>query len=675
MTERCGISVVIPVYNGADTIGEQLRAVLDQSVNCEFEVIVADNGSTDRTREIAEGFARADARVRVIDASAIPRSGAGAKNLGVEAARSPLLAFCDADDLVAPGWLQETVDGLREAPVVHAALERWRFNPKLRGAVAEYSFGGDWGRVPVLSGGGFGIRRDLYLSIGGFDPHFPGTPDTEFGIRLYKSTRVRPREQPGAVIHVRLPDSTSATFRRSRALGQTNRLLAARHHDVIERRSIRIVLASLLWILRHVPDAVRGRGRLMWIRRTANTLGEIESYVRPSLARRIRAERRMEPTVKKTKTVLMFAQDLRGEGGLEQSSIANARIISEGRTVDLIYGGGGRLLEDWERCCRRTLSLGSLRLRRREPARLVLQIARSIAFCASQSPDVIYCQSMYELPLARVLARTLRRPLVMHLRHAPSVVSKKNVRRLGAVDRAIAASESAAHDWISAFPSLQGKTRVIPNGVDLHRFVPVSADEKLTLRSRLDIPADALVVGYLGRFSPEKGPLDAIEAVRRIGRPNVHLLLAGSAAECGEYGKRVLNAGTATTRILEFQPEIERIIQAVDLVVVPSYSETFGRIVIESLACGVPVLASRVGGIPEILRDLPGAMFEAGNIAELASKIEQRLVHEAEIDPESPLLRDIAARYDERSVALRIDSALMDWTDRREGQRTRVAKS
>ena len=101
----CEISVVIPVLNGADTLSEQLDAVLAQEGVESFEIVVVDNGSTDGTPELAAAYADRDRRVRLVDGSRAPKGGAAAKNLGVEAAKAELIAFCDADDVVRPGWL------------------------------------------------------------------------------------------------------------------------------------------------------------------------------------------------------------------------------------------------------------------------------------------------------------------------------------------------------------------------------------------------------------------------------------------------------------------------------------------------------------------------------------------------------------------------------------------
>jgi len=99
------VSVVIPCRNGARTLGEQLEALSAQQTSAEFEVVVADNGSTDDTATVVRNHAAKDARIRLVDASHAKGSNV-ARNSGVRAAQGELIALCDADDVVQPGWLE-----------------------------------------------------------------------------------------------------------------------------------------------------------------------------------------------------------------------------------------------------------------------------------------------------------------------------------------------------------------------------------------------------------------------------------------------------------------------------------------------------------------------------------------------------------------------------------------
>jgi glycosyltransferase involved in cell wall biosynthesis len=109
------ISVVMATYNRCGLLAQSIEALLNQRTeNLEYEVIVVDNNSTDRTRDKIRAYARQDARVRYVFE---PRQGvAYGRNTGIEAARADLIAFCDDDVWVAPDWLQQIYDGLARFP-------------------------------------------------------------------------------------------------------------------------------------------------------------------------------------------------------------------------------------------------------------------------------------------------------------------------------------------------------------------------------------------------------------------------------------------------------------------------------------------------------------------------------------------------------------------------------
>jgi glycosyltransferase involved in cell wall biosynthesis len=111
------ISVVLPAFNAAQVIEIQLEALACQDFPGSWEVIVSDNGSTDRLMAVTRTWSQHLPSLSVIDASAIPGAGF-ARNCGVRAARSTRIAFCDADDVVTPSWLTAIYQGLEDCDIV-----------------------------------------------------------------------------------------------------------------------------------------------------------------------------------------------------------------------------------------------------------------------------------------------------------------------------------------------------------------------------------------------------------------------------------------------------------------------------------------------------------------------------------------------------------------------------
>lgn len=271
------MSVAIPVRNGAATIGEQLRAVLAQECTATFEVVVADNGSTDATAAVVAAIAARDGRVRLV-AAADEGSEPCARNAAVAACRAPIVACCDADDVVRPGWLAAIVEAFAGgAHAVSVTREYWTLNPGFREAGNRRTHLNTW-----LAGGAFAVRRDLYLELGGFDQSMPVGADTEFGFRLQLATGRRAVLLPDAVVSVRLARDSWAVFRRARRQARTWPELRRRHPSEMtptaaDMPALRGRMAW--WLLRNAP-LVAGRRRLRWFEVAGTVVGELEGSIR-----------------------------------------------------------------------------------------------------------------------------------------------------------------------------------------------------------------------------------------------------------------------------------------------------------------------------------------------------------------------------------------------------------
>ncbi|PJH75191.1 MAG: hypothetical protein CO064_07990 [Anaerolineae bacterium CG_4_9_14_0_8_um_filter_58_9] len=142
----------------------------------------------------------------------------------------------------------------------------------------------------------------------------------------------------------------------------------------------------------------------------------------------------------------------------------------------------------------------------------------------------------------------------------------------------------------------------IPNGVDTGRFAPLAPAQKKALRSRLALPAEARIVIFVGRLAPEKR-VDLLTGIWRSVRqavPRALLLILGSGPEEAGLKQR---AGDGIL-FLGSQPDVTPYLQAADLFVLPSAAEGLSLALLEALACGLPVIATSVGGNPEVIRHL-----------------------------------------------------------------------
>lgn len=151
-----------------------------------------------------------------------------------------------------------------------------------------------------------------------------------------------------------------------------------------------------------------------------------------------------------------------------------------------------------------------------------------------------------------------------------------------------------------------------PLGVDTGIYSPRRAASGL--RARLGLPPHARLLVYAGRFTREKRLPLLLEAVRRLGEP-YHLLVIGSGPEL---------PGGARVHRLPFQRDPARLaslVGACDLLVHPGDRETFGMVVLEAMACGIPVLGTAAGGVAELVDDEVGMLVAANDAGALAEGI------------------------------------------------------
>lgn len=276
------LSVVIPVHNGAATLGEQLRAVVAAADDL-TEVVVVDNRSTDASRQIAERFAANCPRVRVIAAD--HRLGAAhARNVGATAASGDLLAFCDSDDVIADEWPAAMREALRDAEYVTGPVDLDRLNPPWLASSRGRRFYAQLPRtvadIPFAHGCNVGIRRTTMQRVGGFDEQLRTGEDIDFAIRAWQQgIRLAWSEQ--AVVHYRLPRRAVDRWRQGMAYGR-----AAHHlHELVGepwdvRRRVAAQVHRLQWLARTSPMTVRADHRARWLWTLASLVGEVRGRER-----------------------------------------------------------------------------------------------------------------------------------------------------------------------------------------------------------------------------------------------------------------------------------------------------------------------------------------------------------------------------------------------------------
>lgn len=226
------VTVVIPVLNGGWCISEQLDALARQDVGQPFEILICDNGSTDDTVAVAQGWSERLPGLRVVDAST-RRGASHARNIGIREAKGDLIAFCDADDVVAPQWLSTMLAAVRPGLMVNGWSDLSLLNP-----AGTYSGDGmqrelimRCGYLPGIESCNLAMTTADARGIQGFDESYLFAEDIDFAWRAQQQgieVGIAP-----AVVHYRLRVDVMQLFRQHRNWAYWSIMLRCRHQHVI----------------------------------------------------------------------------------------------------------------------------------------------------------------------------------------------------------------------------------------------------------------------------------------------------------------------------------------------------------------------------------------------------------------------------------------------------------
>lgn len=233
-------------------------------------------------------------------------------------------------------------------------------------------------------------------------------------------------------------------------------------------------------------------------------------------------------------------------------------------------------------------------------------------------------------------------------------------------DAAFAVSEQLRRDLVAHLGVPERRFEVIYNGVDSTRIM--RADRGVARRA-LGAGGDDLVIGSVGRLVSVKNYELLLRAFARVAasRARVRLLLVGEGPERGRLERAAAEAGIASrTELLGHREDVADLLVGLDVFVLPSVSEGMSNTLLEAMAAGVPVVASDVGGNPEIVEDgRSGLLFPSRDEAALAARLARLL--------DDPSARDELGRAGRERVAREFSMGAM--IDRYEALYERIARS
>ncbi|MCM8813733.1 MAG: glycosyltransferase [Candidatus Omnitrophica bacterium] len=312
-------------------------------------------------------------------------------------------------------------------------------------------------------------------------------------------------------------------------------------------------------------------------------------------------------------------------GGVETGTVDVARSLTAQGHRAIVISAGGPLVGELERAGVRHYTLPVHKKSLPTALRMVFAVRRIIR---REQADIVHARSRVPAWIAYAATRLTRAAFITtcHGHYSPHFFS----RIMGRGRRVIVISEHIGRHMISAFGTPRERLQLIYRGVDLSRF----SFRGFYTRS----PRQGAVVGIVGRITPLKGHVYFIRAMAELRRqfPGLRARIIGDAPDSRrEYLQRLqaLVKELGLSDVVEFcgaAADVRAALQDLDvLVMATTTAEAFGRVIIEAGAVGVPVVATAVGGVVEIITDgKEGLLAEPENVPALAAAV-RRCIEDA----------------------------------------------
>jgi glycosyltransferase involved in cell wall biosynthesis len=278
-------------------------------------------------------------------------------------------------------------------------------------------------------------------------------------------------------------------------------------------------------------------------------------------------------------------------------------------------------------------------VRRLDPLKDFLAWANLLRLLAAENPDIVHTHTSKAGILGRIAAWTARIPCIIHTPHGHvfyghfgHLTSRSflAVERLVAfiTHKVVALTEAERDDYIACGLCRPEKIAVIHSGVDVGHYMKAEVDIR-NKKSSLGLNPGFLVVGTVGWLLPIKGPMILLEAMQDVwkGHPEVDLIFVGKGELEGQLRAEAHRIGGGDrVKFLGWRSDIPEIMRLLDIFVLPSLNEGMGRVVVEAMAAGRPVVASGVGGILDLVKHRQnGLLVEPGNVYDLSFAIKELL--------------------------------------------------
>jgi glycosyltransferase involved in cell wall biosynthesis len=374
------------------------------------------------------------------------------------------------------------------------------------------------------------------------------------------------------------------------------------------------------------------------------------------------------------------------KGGSAQNTLLTCLALSERYEIILVYGLSlesqmtawerqsiDSTIKEAERKGVKHINIPSL-VRRIDPARDLSAFFSLWRLVLRERPAIVHTHTSKAGILGRCAAKLAGVPTIVHTPHGHVFYGHFRpfssrffllVEKILALitDRMIALTESEREDYIASAVSHSKKIITIHSGVEVDHYMnaKVNVEEK---RRTLGLDPKVLVVGTVGWLLPIKGPMYLLRAMERVwlSHPEIQLVFVGKGDLESELRKKASQIWvTKRVKFLGWRDDIPEIMNILDVFVLPSLNEGMGRVLIEAMAAGKPIIASNVGGIPDlVIQGENGLLVPEKDIKALAEGIEYLLENQRERIEMGEKGRKMATNYGVNSMVEKIDRLYLE---------------
>ena len=338
-------------------------------------------------------------------------------------------------------------------------------------------------------------------------------------------------------------------------------------------------------------------------------------------------------------------------GGSAQNTLLSCKKLSRDYRLVLVHGlaleSKMTRCEKWvvakgvseaERSGVKVISLPTM-VRSIQPVKDLKALHSLYRLIKRENPDIVHTHSSKAGVLGRLAAKLAGVPHIVHTPHGHVFYGHFHpaaariflwIERVFAMftDRIVALTEGEKNDYVNLAVCPPSKLLKIHSGVDLKHFTQTNEDvaEK---KKALGIRPTGPVIGFVGWLLSIKGPMYLLKAMESVWRahPNTTLVFVGK----GDLDQKLkAEAGKMNVdgrvKFLGWRPDVEEIMPIFDIFVLPSLNEGMGRVLVEAMVAGKPIVASRVGGIPDLVKhNENGLLVPPADAAALANSLNQLL--------------------------------------------------